>query len=314
MVPTQKKILFERFFDESGGMQLVIHAPLGARINRAWGLAMRKSFCRTFDFELQASADDNGINLSLGPQHSFPLEQMFTLLKSDHAEEALVQALLAAPMFGVRWRWNVSRALAVLRLRGGKKVPPPLQRFKSDDLMSAVFPLQTACFEHRPPDVPLPDHPLIAQTVFDCLHEAMDVDRWKQVLVDIEAGKIELVGKDTREPSPYSHSILNANPYSFLDDAPLEERRARAVTVRRTLSIEEMGDLARLDPEAIERVRADAQPVVRDAEELHDTLLILGALPSAEGDAWKSWFGQLMAQGRATRMSIDASALALGGR
>jgi ATP-dependent Lhr-like helicase len=214
MVPTQKHILFERFFDDSGGMQLIVHAPFGARINRAWGLAMRKRFCRTFDFELQASADDNGINLSLGPQHSFPLEQMFTLLRSKDAEETLVQALLAAPMFGVRWRWNISRALAVLRFRGGKKVPPPLQRFKSDDLLSAVFPLQTACFEHRPPEVPLPDHPLIAQTVFDCLHEAMDVENWKKVLLDIEAGHIKLLAKDTREPSPFSHSILNANPYS----------------------------------------------------------------------------------------------------
>ena len=302
MIPTQKNILFERFFDESGGMQLIVHAPFGSRINRAWGLAMRKRFCRTFDFELQASADDNGINLSLGPQHSFPLEQMFKLLSSKQAEETLIQALLAAPMFGVRWRWNVGRALAVLRFRGGKKVPPPLQRFKSDDLLSAVFPLQTACFEHRPPEVPLPDHPLINQTVFDCLHEAMDVEGWKTVLGDIEGGVITLVAKDTREPSPFSHSILNANPYSFLDDAPLEERRARAVSVRRTLSIEEMGNLARLDAEAIERVRTDAAPIVRDAEELHDTLLTLNALPATEGQPWKSWFEELTAQGRATEM------------
>src|SRR5439155_17773542 len=157
--------------------------------------ALRKRFCRTFDFELQAAADDNGINLSLGPQHSFPLEQMFKLLPSHEAEETLIQALLAAPMFGVRWRWNVTRALAVLRYRGGKKVPAPLQRFKSDDLLSAVFPLQTACFEHRPPDVPIPDHPLIAQTVYDCLHEAMDVDAWLTILKDIEAGTIKLIAK-----------------------------------------------------------------------------------------------------------------------
>jgi len=306
MVPTQKKILFERFFDDSGGMQLVVHAPFGSRINRAWGLAMRKRFCRTFDFELQASADDNGINLSLGPQHSFPLPEMFKLLRSEQAEETLVQALLAAPMFGVRWRWNISRALAVLRSRGGKKVPPPLQRFKSDDLMSAVFPLQTACFEHRPPDVPLPDHPLIAQTVYDCLHEAMDIDGWKSVLKEIEDGKIQLVAKDTREPSPFSHAILNANPYSFLDDAPLEERRARAVTVRRTLSLGDIGDLARLDEEAIDRVRAEAAPVVRDAEELHDTLLTLNALPDTEGSAWKPWFDELQSQGRATLLMRSA--------
>jgi ATP-dependent Lhr-like helicase len=309
-VPTQRQILFERFFDESGGMQLVIHAPFGARINRAWGLAMRKRFCRTFDFELQASADDNGINLSLGPQHSFPLEQMFQLLKSHQAEEVLVQALLAAPMFGVRWRWNVTRALAVLRFRGGKKVPPPLQRFKADDLMSAVFPLQTACFEHRPPDVPLPDHPLIEQTVYDCLHEAMDIDGWKDVLTRIEKGDIELIAKDTREPSPFSHSILNANPYSFLDDAPLEERRARAVSVRRTLSVHEMTDLARLDPEAIARVQKEAAPLVRDADELHDMLMTLGAWPAAQTPGWKNLFDDLVAAGRAALMQVvDGPAL-----
>ena len=298
-VPTQKHLLFERFFDEAGGMQLVIHAPFGTRINRAWGLALRKRFCRTFDFELQASADDNGIVLSLGPQHSFPLDDMFKMLKSDQARDTLIQALLAAPMFQVRWRWNLTRSLAVLRMRGGKKVPPPLQRFKSDDLMTAVFPLQTACFEHRPPEVPLPDHPLIQQTVFDCLHEAMDVVRWEQVLTDIEQGRIQLSARDTREPSPFSHSLLNANPYSFLDDAPLEERRARAVALRRTLSVEDMRDLARLDPEAIARVEAEAWPVVRDAEELHDMLLTSVAFPADEAQAWQGWFDTLRERSRA---------------
>lgn len=305
-VPTQKKILFERFFDDMGGMQLVIHAPFGSRINRAWGLAMRKRFCRSFDFELQASADDNGIVLSLGPQHSFPLEHMFKMLKSTDARETLIQALLAAPMFQVRWRWNLTRSLAVLRHHGGKKVPPPLQRFKSDDLMTAVFPLQTACFEHRPPEVPIPDHPLVQQTVYDCLHEAMDVERWEAVLKDIEDGKIALEARDTREPSPFSHSILNANPYSFLDDAPLEERRARAVTLRRTLSIEDMRDLARLDPEAIARVQAEAWPVVRDAEELHDTLVNTVALPESEGKAWTPWFTELVAAGRASLVQLSS--------
>ena len=302
-IPTQTHILFERFFDDVGGMQLVIHSPYGSRINRAWGLALRKRFCRTFDFELQASADDNGIVLSLGPQHSFPLEQMFKMLSSKNARETLIQALLAAPMFQVRWRWNLTRALAVLRMRGGKKVPPPLQRFKSDDLMSAVFPLQTACFEHRPPEVPIPDHPLIAQTLFDCLHEAMDVERWEKLLTDIESGRIQVTAKDTREPSPFSHSILNANPYSFLDDAPLEERRARAVAVRRTLSIEDMRDLARLDPQAIAQIEAEVWPVVRDAEELHDTLMSAIALPEQEGRAWQAWFEALLLAGRACRVS-----------
>ena len=179
MIPSQRQVVFERFFDESGGMQLVIHAPFGARINRAWGLALRKCFCRTFDFELQASADDNGIVLSIGPQQSFPLEQMFTLARfGDRARSLLIQALLAVPMFQVRWRWNVTRALAVLRQRGGKKVPPHLQRFRADDLLTAVFPMQTPCFEHRTGDLEPPDHPLVQQTVHDCLHEAMDLPGW----------------------------------------------------------------------------------------------------------------------------------------
>ncbi|MBI3469237.1 MAG: DEAD/DEAH box helicase, partial [Planctomycetes bacterium] len=227
LIPTSRQIVFERFFDESGGMQLVIHSPLGIRINRAWGLALRKRFCRSFDFELQASADDNGIVLSLGPQHSFPIEQLFRMLNRENAQPLLIQALLAVPLFGVRWRWNATRALAILRQRGGKKVPAPLQRMKSDDLLAAVFPMASACLENVVGDIEVPDHPLVRQTVYDCLHEAMDVDHWLELISDIEAGRVELVARDTREPSPFSHAILNANPYAFLDDAPLEERRAR---------------------------------------------------------------------------------------
>ncbi len=301
-VPTQKTVFFERFFDETGGMQLVVHSPFGARINRAWGLAMRKRFCRSFNFELQASADDNGVVLSLGVQHSFPLEQMFSLLKSEKAKDVLIQALLDAPMFQLRWRWNVTRALAVLRSRGGKKVPPPLQRFRADDLLTAVFPLQTACFEHRPPEVPIPDHPLVHQTVHDCLTEAMDVERWQGVLKDIEAGRIKLEARDTREPSPFSHAILNAQVYAFLDDAPLEERRARAVAVRRTLDPNDARDLAKLDPEAVARVREDAWPLVRNEDELHDVLMSAGAMPDAELDDWRDRFESLVAAGRAAKV------------
>jgi len=196
-------------------MQLVIHAPLGARINRAWGLALRKRFCRSFDFELQASADDNGIVLSLGPQHSFPLEQMFRMLNSQNGESLLIQALLAVPMFKIRWRWNITRALAVLRQNKGKKVPPHLQRFRADDLLSSVFPMASACLENVVGDIEIPDHPLVKQTVYDCLHEAMDLNRWLDILSQIERGEVELVGRDTREPSPFSHQLLNANPYAF---------------------------------------------------------------------------------------------------
>lgn len=304
MVPSQRRVVFERFFDESGGMQLVIHAPFGARINRAWGLALRKCFCRTFDFELQASADDNGIVLAIGPQQSFPLEQMFTLLDSAIAQSVLIQALLAVPMFGVRWRWNVTRALAVLRQRAGKKVPPHLQRFRAEDLLTSVFPMQTACFEHRTGDLEPPDHPLVQQTVHDCLHEVMDLPGWLSVLREVEAGRIEFVACDTREPSPFSHQLVNANVYAFLDDAPLEERRARAVAVRRTFRADDVRDLGRLDPDAIAQVRADAWPVVRDAEELHDTLLSVSALPESECVEWRDYFDVLEQQGRVVRHEV----------
>lgn len=304
LIPTQRRIVFERFFDESGGMQLVVHAPFGTRINRAWGLTLRKCFCRTFDFELQASADDNGIVLSVGPQHSFPLERMFTLIDPSSARALLIQALLAVPMFLVRWRWNVTRSLVVLRQRGGKKVPPQLQRFRADDLLTAVFPAQTQCFEHRVGDLVPPDHPLIRQTIHDCLHEAMDLTGWQQVLADIEAGRVELVARDTREPSPFSHQLLNANPYAFLDGAPLEERRARAVATRRFFAPDDVRDLGQLDPAAIAQVQAEAWPLVRDPEELHDTLLSIGALVETEGVAWHQFFNQLAEQGRATCVKV----------
>jgi len=310
VVPNQQQVVFERFFDESGGMQLVVHAPFGARINRAWGLTMRKCFCRTFDFELQASADDNGIVLSVGPQQSFPLEQMFKLVDVASAKSLLIQALLAVPMFQVRWRWNITRALAVLRFRGGKKVPPNLQRHRAEDLLTAVFPQQTQCFEHRTGDLEPPDHPIIRQTVHDCLQEVMDLSGWLEVMAEVEAGRIEFLARDTREPSPFSHQLLNANPYAFLDDAPLEERRTRAVSTRRSFSPEDVSDLTKLDPDAIATVRAQAWPLVRDAEELHDTLLSVGALSAAEGSDWLSLFEKLAGQGRAVRREVvDGPAL-----
>jgi ATP-dependent Lhr-like helicase len=306
MVPTQKRLLFERFFDESGGMQLVVHSPFGTRINRAWGLAMRKRFCRSFDFELQASAGDNGVVLSLGAQHSFPLEQMFKLVPSHVAREVLVQAFLAVPFFTARWRWNVTRALQLKRSQKGQRVPPHLQRMRADDLLSAVFPAQTACQENVGGDIEVPDQPIVGQTVHDCLHEAADLDGLLAVLRDIEGGDIELIGLDSREPSPFAHELLNAMPYAFLDDAPLEERRARAVTMRRTLSVEALRDLGRLDPEAIAQVRSEAWPLVRDADELHDVLLSQGGLPAAEGGAWRVYFDELRASGRAAEVLTGA--------
>ena len=273
-LPTQGSIVAERFFDEGGGMQLVLHAPFGARINRAWGLSLRKRFCRTFNFELQAAATDNGIVISLGEQHSFPLELVFDFLNVSTVEDMLTQAMLDAPMFTARWRWNASRALAVLRFFHGKKVPPPIQRMRSDDLLAAVFPDQVACGENIPGEIRIPDHPLVKETIRDCLHEAMDIDGLKEILDAIGAGDIRTVAIDTAEPSPLSHEILNANPYAYLDDAPLEERRARAVQMRRTLG-PDAGDIGALDPAAIDEVFSESWPVVRDADELHDALLTL---------------------------------------
>jgi ATP-dependent Lhr-like helicase len=300
MVPTQRRLLFERFFDESGGMQLVIHAPFGTRINRAWGLALRKRFCRTFDFELQAAAGDNGIVLSLGAQHSFPLEQMFKLVPPHSARDVLVQAFLAVPFFTTRWRWNVTRALQLKRAVKGTRVPPHLQRMRADDLLSAVFPAQTACQENVVGDIEVPDQPLVKQTVDDCLREAADVDGWLAVLKEIESGAIELVGLDSREPSPFAHELLNASPYAFLDGAPLEERRARAVTMRRSLSVEALRDLGRLDADAIDQVRSEAWPLVRDADELHDVLLSQGAMTIEQCQGWQEHFDELRSSGRAT--------------
>ncbi|MCB9874670.1 MAG: DEAD/DEAH box helicase [Planctomycetaceae bacterium] len=304
LVPTTEQIVFERFFDESGGMQLVIHSPFGARINRAWGLALRKRFCRSFDFELQAAATDNGIVLSLSSQHSFPIDSLFKMLGPHNAKYLLEQAVLAAPMFQVRWRWNVTRALAVLRRQGGKKVPPHLLRFRSDDLLASAFPETVGCLENHHGDVEIPDHPLVQQTMHDCLTEAMDVERWVNVLQAIKDNKIELVARDTREPSPFSHELLNANPYAFLDGAPLEERRTRAVSTRRSFTADDVRDLAQLDPAAIDQVRAEAWPIVRDADELHEALLTLVTIPANEASSWQTYFDELRNCGRASTVNF----------
>ncbi len=300
-LPTDRTVVAERFFDESGGMQLVLHAPFGARINRAWGLSLRKRFCRSFNFELQAAATDDGIVLSLGEQHSFPLDAVFEFVSVATVEDVLTQAMLDAPMFTARWRWNASRALAVLRFAGGKKVPPPLQRMRSDDLLAAVFPDQVACAENLVGDIRIPEHPLVDETVRDCLHEAMDLDGLKAVLGGIDRGEIRTVAIDTPEPSPFSHEILNANPYAYLDDAPLEERRARAVQMRRTLG-PEAGEIGALDPAAIAEVERESWPVARDPDELHDALLTLVVFPARGAGNWTAFFDELVRARRATRL------------
>ncbi len=302
-IPTQKCLVLERFFDEAGGMQLVLHAPFGSRINRAWGLALRKRFCRSFNFELQAAATEDAIILSLGPQHSFPLEDVFQYLKPATAEHLLVQAMLDAPVFGTRWRWNATRALAVLRFRGGRKVPTPLQRMEAEDLVAAVFPDQLACPENLVGDREIPDHPLVNQTIADCLLEAMDFPGLKRVLEGMEAGEFTLIARDTTEPSPLCHEVLNARPYAFLDDAPLEERRTQAVITRRGLDVKTADEFGKLDQSAIDLVREQAWPDPETGDELHDALLIMGAVPSVEAGtqaSWKDKYDSLVSAGRVT--------------
>jgi ATP-dependent Lhr-like helicase len=301
-IPTPECVVLERFFDESGGMQLVVHAPLGGRINRAWGLALRKRFCRGFGFELQAAANEEAIVLSLGPQHSFPLEEVFDYLREGGARDLLVQALLAAPMFGTRWRWNVSRALLLARTQGGRRVPTALLRMRAEDLLVQAFPQVLACPETLPPgELPVPwDQPMVRQTIDDCLNEAMDAEGMLDVLARLRDGRIRRVAVDTAEPSAFARGILNAMPYAFLDDAPLEERRARAVMSRRALDPATADTLGALDPAAVERVREEAWPDPASSEELHEALLWMGYATVAEAAAsgWLEWLEELRGAGR----------------
>ena len=300
VMPSQENLVLERFFDDSGSMQLVLHAPFGSRLNRAWGLALRKRFCRKFNFELQAAATEDAIVLSLGPTHSFPLDEVFHYLNSKTVRQLLCQALLAAPMWNIRWRWNVTRSLAVLRRRGGRKIPPQLQRMDAEDLLTAIFPDQVACAENLPTgEREIPSHPLVDQTVKDCLEEAMDIDGLERLLTSIERNEKHLFARDVIEASPLSQEILNARPYAYLDDAPLEERRTRAVFQRRWLDPETAADMGKLDQAAIDRVRGEVWPEPRNADELHDALVELGFITEAEGTAWQEFFVELNADRRA---------------
>ena len=306
-VPTRKHIIAERFFDEAGGMQLVIHSPLGARINKAWGLALRKRFCRSFNLELQAAATDDGIVLSLGPVHSFPLEEIARYLPSEKAEKTLRQAVLGAPVFGVRWRWAVTRALAVLRRYGGKKVPPHILRMRTDDLLSLVFPMQQACLENVVGDIDIPDHPLVFEAMRDCLSEFMDIAGLVETIQGIESKTIQFSARDTAQASQFSHELVNANPYAFLDEVPAEERRTRAVHLprrfRQGLSSTEEEKSAEISRQAIAKVEEQAFPPIRDAEELHDALLTFWVLPKRS--SWERYFEVLARKGRATAITVS---------
>jgi ATP-dependent Lhr-like helicase len=276
-------------------MQLIIHAPFGARINRAWGLALRKRFCRSFNFELQASATDDGISIALAEQHSFPLADVFHFLQPETVEDILQQAVLGgSPIFATRFRWDANRSLALLRFQNGKKVPPPIQRMRSDDLLAAVFPDVAACFENIQGDIKIPVHPLIQEVMKDVMREAMDIDGLREVLQAIRDGRIRTIAVDTPVPSQFAHEILNANPYAFLDDAPLEERRARAVQLRRTLPASVLEEAGKLDPAAIAQVVEESRPDLRDPDDLHDLLqtLILYPAPIPKGGPHPPAFGE----------------------
>jgi ATP-dependent Lhr-like helicase len=311
-LPTQRKVIFERFFDESGGMQLVIHSPFGSRINRAWGLALRKRFCRTFNFELQAAATEDTIILSLTGSHSFELLDVAKYLHPNTAKDILIQAMLAAPMFNTRWRWSASIALALPRFRGGKKVPPQIARMNAEDLLAAVFPDQVACGENIVGDIVVPDHPLVQQTVRDCLEEAMDFSGFERLLLGLLDGSIQVEARDLTEPSPLAQEVLSARPYAYLDDAPLEERRTQAVMSRRWMDPQSAADLGKLDPAAIARVREEAWPDAATADQLHDAMLWLTFMTAEEVERQPAWPGlcqQLITQRRLTRLDLGTSGI-----
>jgi ATP-dependent Lhr-like helicase len=308
VLPTRETLVFERFFDEAGGMQLVIHSPYGSRINRAWGLALRKRFCRKFNFELQAAATEDNIVLSLTTAHSFELAQVARYLDAKSVRELLVQALLDAPMFGTRCRWVAGVALALPRFRGGKKVPPQLMRMMAEDLVGTIFPDQVACAENLIGEREVPDHPLVAQTISDCLNEAMDIDGLERLLTDIETGAIRIVARDLTEPSPLAREVLTARPYAYLDDAPLEERRTQAVMSRRWLDPASADEIGRLDEAAIARVREEAWPDAASPDELHDALVWLGFLTEAEADAREDWKKWLIALSQSRRTALVKTA------
>ena len=313
-VPTSDTVIAERFFDEGGGMQLIVHAPFGARINKAWGLSLRKRFCVSFNFELQAAATDNGVNIALAEQHSFPLADVFHYLHENSVKEVLQQAALLSPLLETRWRWDANRSLALLRYWNGKKIPLQVQRTRSADLLASVFPDVAQCQENADGPIQVPDHPLLREVMKDIFQEALDLEGLKSVLRRINSGEIKCIAVDTPVPSVFSHEILNSNPYAFLDDAPLEERRARAVEMRRTLPESVLQEVGALDPAAIAEVRAGAWPDVRDADELADTLHTLIALPEnfapeeqrTPAEAWQPMFEGLRHSNRATRARVDA--------
>jgi len=299
-LPTNRCVVAERFFDESGGQQLVIHAPFGTRVNRAWGLALRKRFCVGFGFELEAAATEEAILLSLSPTTSFPLAEVFAYLSAPTLRATLIQACLTGGQFETRWRWASGIALLVERASAGKKTPPFLLRIRANDALAAAFPQALACPDNLPPGkITIPeDHPIVAQVVDDCLTDLLDLDGLVQVITAIKAGEIAVHSVETAEPSPLALSTLAARPYAFLDDTPFEERRTRAVAPTSQVVIPAM-PASGLDGEAVRLVRAQAWPDPRDAEECHEVLTWIGFVTDTEAEAWRGWLQVLRVAGRA---------------
>jgi ATP-dependent Lhr-like helicase len=306
VMPTQSCLVLERFFDDTGGMQLVVHSPYGARINRGLGLALRKKFCRTFNFELQAAATDDAIVLSLGLHHSFPLDEVARYVSSRTVRDTLEHAILDSPMFQARWRWNLNRALMVLRFRNGRRNPPPIQRMESDDLLAAVFPQAAACQDNLTGPIEIPDHVLVRQTVDDTLHEALDIDGLESLLRRMEAGEVAVRSVDTTEASVLAHEILTARPYAFLDDEEFQNRRTNAVRLRRGLAVD-LTSIGALDPAAVEQVRAEIEPAPATADDLHD--LLGSAVVLRARDDWRGLWSELAGRGRARELAHEGAEL-----
>ena len=320
-IPDEHTIVAERFFDGLGGTQIVIHAPLGMRVNRAFGLALRKRLCQSFDFEIQASAIDDGVLLALNARHSFALESIFTMINSRTVRDVLTQALLDAPMFETRFRHVATRALSVLRNLRGRKVPAWIQRLRAQDLMIALFPGQQACFENRPARVAIPDHFIVRETLRECLEESTDLKSLMRLMEGIENGTVRTLAVDSIAPSVFAHRLLLAWDYAFLDDGERANRRSRAVTMNRGMAedVFRSEDLSQmLAAEAVALTTAEATRTApsrraRDRDELYEVIRAHGALAPYQidervtGDAI-AMLAELELEGRLVRANYGANA------
>ena len=317
-LPDQRTLIVERFFDGLGGTQVVIHSPLGIRVNRGLGLALRKRLCQSFDFEIQASAIDDAVLLALNARHSFPLETLTAMLSARSLRHVLEQALLAAPMFEVRLRHVATRALAVMRSMRGRKVPAWIQRLRTQEVAAAIFPQREACLENRPAEVALPDHFIVGETMRECLEESTDIRRLLDLWRGIESGEVRVVNVDAVAPSVFAHRVLLAWDYSFLDDGERANRRSRTVMLNRSMAedvlrTEDLSEM--LATEAVETVEAEVtgravSRRARDRDELYELIRSHGslrpdALEERVGGDWRAILAALEQEGRVVRLGLE---------